>query len=94
MSSVEDKIDSLVEVTTRLAVTQEQTTKNIDKLTQDIQDTMCPSHECDSLKDRVSKVEGKIELIEGIPNALMLRAAMVAITGVVVYLLYSIGISK
>ena len=94
MASVEDKVDNLVEITTKLVVMQEQTTKNIDTLTQDIKETMCHTKECDSLKKRMSKVEGKVELIEGIPNALMMRAMMVAVAGSVMYLLYTVGISK
>jgi len=92
--AVEHKVDQLVETTARLVVMQEHTTKNIDKLTRDIKDTMCAAHECDALETRVSKLEGKIETIEGVPNAIVKRALMTAVAGTVVYLLYTIGISK
>jgi len=94
VSTIETKVDSLVGITSKLVVMQEQTTKNIDTLTKDIKDTMCASHECDNLKDRVSSLEGKVETIEGVPNALMMRALMTFVAGTVMYLLYSVGISK
>ena len=101
MDNLDSKIDKLVVVTTQLAVNQENTTANINKLTNDIgeltkdlKDSLCAQYECDSLKDRVSKVEGKVETIEGVPNAVLKRALMTAVAGTVMYLLYSVGISK
>jgi len=99
--ALEQKVDNLVEVTTKLVVMQEQTTKNIDKLALEIKDTMCESHECDAvkreidyLKDKTAKLEGKIETIEGVPNAVAKRALMTAVAATVMYLMYTIGISK
>ena len=94
MSSMEAKLDTLVTTVAQLVVMQEQTTKNIDTLTKDIKETMCASHECDNLKVRVSKLEGKIETIEGVPNAVAKRALMTAVAATVMYLMYTIGISK
>jgi len=99
--TLESKVDNLVEVTTKLVVMQEQTTKNIDKLTQDIKETMCESHECDALKkevnyakDKISKLEGRITTIEGVPNAIVKRFLMTIVAGTAMYLMYSIGLSK
>ena len=101
MDNLDSKIDKLVVVTTQLAVNQENTTANINKLTADIgeltkdlKDTLCAKHECDSLSEKVAKLEGKVETIEGVPNAVLKRALMTATAGTVMYLLYTVGISK
>lgn len=69
-------------------------TSDIKELTQDLKESLCGKKECQELENRVSKLEGKVETIEGVPNALMKRAAMVAITCMVMYIMYTIGISK
>jgi hypothetical protein len=62
---------------------------------------MCESHECDAdkrendyLKDKTSKLECKIETIEGVPNTVAKRALMTAVAATVMYFMYTIGISK
>lgn len=69
-------------------------TADIKELTKDLKDSLCGKNECDDLKRRVGKLEGKVETIEGVPNAIVKRALMTAVAGTVVYLLYSVGISK
>lgn len=69
-------------------------TDDIKELTKDLKESLCGKNECDDLKRRVGKLEGKIETIEGVPTAVVKRALMTAVAGVVVYLLYTVGISK
>jgi len=54
---LDKKIDKLVTL-------QEITTDNINKLTLDIKETLCPKNDCDVMHDRLRKIEGKTEDIE------------------------------
>ena len=99
--ALEQKVDNLVEVTTKLVVMQEQTTKNIDKLALEIKDTMCESHECDAvkreidyLKEKQAKLDGRISVIEGVPTALMKRFVLVLVGASALYIASQIGMAK
>jgi len=101
MNTIEAKVDSLVEITTKLVVMQEQTTKNIDKLALEIKDTMCESHECDAvkreidyLKEKQAKLDGRISVIEGVPTALMKRFVLVLVGASALYIASQIGMAK
>ena len=98
--SSEELTDLKVDVAKIVMATETNTeniaalTADIKELTRDLKDSLCGKNECDDLKKRMSKAESKIETIEGIPNALMMRALMTLVAGTVMYVMYSAGISK
>ena len=103
----EDLVDLKIAITQIVSAT-EANTKNIGALTNDIKElsedlkkTLCAKHECDELKKEVDyvkkkadKLDGRISVIEGVPNAILKRFLMTVVAGVAVYIMYLIGLSK
>jgi hypothetical protein len=67
-------------------------TGDIKELTQDLKDSLCGKKECEELARRVAKVEGKVETIEGVPNALMKRFVMILVGTSALYVATQIGL--
>jgi len=58
MSETDIRINDIERTLDRIVLMQEQTTRNIDSITNDIRDFGCPKSECKALALRVSKIEG------------------------------------
>lgn len=102
-----DLVDLKIALTQLVEATKTNThnigtlTNDVKEMTRDLKDTLCAKHECDTLKkdmkymySRQDKLDGRVTVIEGVPNALMKRFAMTIVAGVAIYLLFTVGITK
>ena len=66
-------------------------TKDIKELTKDLRANSCSTERCKRMEARMEKAEKDIEDFKDIPNKLMFRSAVTLITGVVVFIMASVG---
>lgn len=107
MNNNQEFVDLKIALTQLVEATKTNTqnigvlTDDVKELAKDLKETLCAKHECDALKkdmkhmySRQDKLDGRVTIIEGVPNALMKRFAMTVVAGVAVYLMIEMGISK
>jgi len=98
MTEQEKEIVDIKSLMAELAMSTKVNTENISSLTRDIKEltkdlraSSCSADRCKRMEARMEKAEESIENFKDIPNKLMFRSAMTLVTGIVVFIMASIG---
>lgn len=95
MTNVDKQIIELTTSIARVASIQENTIKNVEKLSKDVEkmlDKVCSRDKCEALEEKVGKIETKLERTEQAYIGVLWKFSTTLAVGVFLFILAELGV--